>query len=67
MSENELEQLQRELRGTQEMLAHVLLTINEPVKVNFEQITAGIPDNLGIEVFEDMASNQFVFRLVENG
>jgi len=57
--------LQRELRGTQEMLAHVLLAVNQPVVVEHELVERGIPDNIRIQIDEDLERGTFTFYLKE--
>lgn len=63
--EAELEALGRELRGTQEMLAHVLLAVNEPVVVEKELVERGLPDTVQIRIDEDLERESFVFYLQE--
>jgi len=61
--EEELQAVGQELRGTQEMLAHVLLKIGEPVVVTMEDLERGFPDNVGVLIEEDLEKKEFVFRL----
>lgn len=60
---NEREQLFRELRGTQEMLAFVLESVGEPIRVAKEKVQKGLPDHLQIVVDDDLSTNEFVFYL----
>lgn len=62
---NQVEELERELRGTQEMLAFVLQAVGEEVVVTKEQIAAGLPENAQIQVIDDVQRDAFVFSLVE--
>lgn len=57
--------LQRELRGTQEMLAHVLLAAGGPVWVSKESVKEGLPDNLSIRIDDNLESGMFEFSLIE--
>lgn len=61
----ELDAVRRELRGTQEMLAHVLLAVNEPVTVDKELVERGLPDNIQIRIDENLEREEFVFYLQE--
>lgn len=63
--EAERDALARELRGTQEMLAHVLLAVNEPVVVEREMVERGLPDTVQIRIDEDLEKESFVFYLQE--
>ena len=62
---NRVEELERELRGTQEMLGFVLQTVGEEVVVTKGQIAAGLPENAQIQVIDDIQRDAFVFSLVE--
>jgi hypothetical protein len=57
--------LTRELRGTQEMLAHVLLAINQPVVVTRELVERGIPENLRIQIDDNIETDTFTFYIVD--
>ncbi len=61
--EEEWDDLRRQLRGTQEMLAMVLATVGEPVTVTKKMIDLGLPDGIGIVVEEDVQDECFIFYL----
>lgn len=63
--QSEVDALWRELRGTQEMFAHVLLAVGEPVIVTKESVAAGLPTDLEIRVDDDLKRDVFVFSLQE--
>jgi hypothetical protein len=60
--EEERDALRRELIGTQEMLAFVLQTVDEPVTVSKQQLNDGLPENAQIKI--DDTDEGFVFTLV---
>jgi len=62
-NESELEALQRELRGVQEMLALVLLVVGRPVAVSHELLAGDALSGKQIAVEEDVAKHLFVFSL----
>ena len=57
--------IERELIGTQEMLAHVLKAVGEPVVVTKEAIAEGLGNTTQIQVDDDLKLDAFVFSLVE--
>lgn len=62
--EEERDQLRRELRGVQEMLAVVLREIGEPVVVPKEGLANGI-GNVQIRIDDNIEENAFVFSVEE--
>jgi hypothetical protein len=66
MSDKEtIASLERELIGTQEMLAFVLKAVGEPVFVSKQSITRGLGDHAQIQVDDDIERDGFVFTLTE--
>ncbi len=63
-ADKRIAELERELRGTQEMLAFVLKAVGEPVIVTRESITAGL-GAAQISVEDDIERDCFVFKLVD--
>ena len=63
MEDNEREELLRELRGTQEMLAQVLQVIGEPVMIPKENIARSLPEGTEIKIDDDVQRDAFVFSL----
>lgn len=63
MNDERIAQLERELIGTQEMLAFVLKAIGEPVVVPKEFIKEGLGENAQIQVDDDLQKDAFVFSL----
>ena len=61
----QIEILEKELAGTQQMLALVLKTIGEPVVVTKETIANGLGNQL-IQVDDDIAADAFIFQLAED-
>lgn len=59
-----VEALQRELRGTQEMLFLVLETVGEPVQVPAEVVSGGIKGDKMIEITLDTDNLYWTFRTV---
>lgn len=59
--ETERDELRRDLRGTQEMLAHVLIAVGEPVEVTKEQLEAGLPEGTQIRIDDNVDMNSFFF------
>lgn len=57
--------LQRELRGTQEMLAQVLKAVGEEVFVTHKQMQEGFHGE-SIQVEQDFSRDGFSFRLVKD-
>lgn len=62
MSE-EVESLERELRGVQEMLALVLDEIGHPVEITKESIKRGLPNGAQIKIDEHLERDSFIFSL----
>lgn len=56
--------LERELRGVQEMLAFVLYEVDRPVVITKELLSRGLPNGAEICIDEDIKRNLFVFSLV---
>lgn len=66
MSQNEIDQLNKEIMAVQEMLALVLLTVGEPVFVSHETME-DVKRNgwkQAIAVEEDLRRDGFEFKLV---
>ena len=63
---DELDALQRELRGVQEMLAFVLYEVGEPVVVSKESMKSGLPEGAQIVIEENTDEDCFVFSLAAN-
>lgn len=63
--QEDYEALQRELIGTQEMLALVLKAVGEPVVVTKAIMTEGLPPGTQIQIDDDIIGNRFVFSLTE--
>lgn len=63
MSEETVEDLQRELQGTQQMLGHVLQAVGHPVFVAKNVLQEGIPDGAQIRIEDDIQGNRFIFSL----
>lgn len=57
-------ELERELRGIQEMLALVLLEVGEPVVVSKATMREGLPKGSEIMIEDNVAEDSFVFSLV---
>ena len=62
-AEKRIAELERELRGTQEMLALVLNEVAEPVTVPKETMRKGLPDGTQIRIDDHLEENAFVFSL----
>lgn len=60
--EQERDDLRRENRAVQEMLAQVLYAVGEPVLVNKETM-GNLPDGTAIKIDDDIVNGQFVFSL----
>lgn len=58
-----IDELERELRGVQEMLAFVLYEIGEPVVVSKNELKDGLPGGAEIRIDENIADDTFVFSL----
>lgn len=63
-AEKRIAELERELRGVQEMLALVLLEVAEPVTVSKEVMRRGLPKGAQIMIDDHMEEDVFVFALV---
>lgn len=63
-ADQRIAELERELMGTQEMLAFVLAAVGEPVEVSKELLDSGLPENATIAVDDDVQRELFVFSLV---
>jgi len=61
--ESERDNLKRELRGVQEMLAFVLYEVGEPVVVSKQELKSGLPDGAEIRIDENVSDETFVFSL----
>jgi len=59
----EIESLRKELWGAQEMLAHVLKVVNEPVFLPKNTLTEGLPEGTQIRIDDDVAGDRFIFSL----
>lgn len=64
-AEQKIAELERELIGTQEMLAFVLSAIGDPVEVTKESINQGLPAGSVIAVDDDLEREVFVFSLTK--
>jgi hypothetical protein len=60
-----MDPIEKELRGMQEMLGFVLAIVGHPVVVPKDVIKAGIPENVQIEILDDIDGDAFIFRLAE--
>lgn len=60
--EEERDELRKELRAVQEMLAQVLYAVGEPVTVDKENM-GNLPDGTQITIDDDIKGNRFVFGL----
>ena len=63
-AEKRIAELERELRGTQEMLALVLLEVGEPVTVSKSMMRNGIPAGAAINIDDHQEEDAFVFSVV---
>jgi hypothetical protein len=63
-AEQKIAELERELRGVQEMLAFVLQAAG-PVVVTREALENGLPANAQIAIDDNMMTEEFTFSLVE--
>lgn len=61
--ETERDELRKELRGTQEMLAQVLMAVGAPVEVTKEQLVAGLPEGTQIRIDDNIDSGSFIFHM----
>lgn len=59
--ETERDELRRDLRATQEMLAHVLLAVGEPVEVTKANLDNGLPDGSQIRIDDNVDLGSFFF------
>lgn len=59
--EEERDELRRDLRGTQEMLAHVLVAVGEPVEVTKAQLDAKLPEGTQIAIDDNVELGSFFF------
>lgn len=60
-----LDDVTKELIGTQEMLAFVLKAVGEDVVVPKSLVKEGLPGNTQIKVDDNAKQNAFIFGLVE--
>lgn len=60
-ADRRIEELERELRGTQEMLFLVLEAVGEPVYVPSSRVKAGIVGDKMIDVTLDEEAGEWVF------
>lgn len=65
-ADKKIADLERELLGTQEMLALVLAQIGEPVLVTKETVARGLNPGVQIQIDDDAQKEAFVFSLVGN-
>lgn len=61
--QQEIDDLSRELQGTQQMLGHVLQSVGHPVFVSKAVLQEGIPDGAQIRIDDDVAGDRFIFSL----
>lgn len=61
--EDRVAELERELRGVQEMLAFCLYEIGEPVVVTKQALKNGLPGGAEIRIDEDVENEAFIFSL----
>lgn len=59
--ETERDDLRKELRGTHEMLAQVLMAVGHPVQVTKEQLAKGLGDGTQIRIDDDLQTESFIF------
>lgn len=64
VAEQRIAELERELRGTQEMLALVLLEVDEPVTVSKATMRGGLPKGSEIMIEDNIEEDAFIFSLV---
>ncbi len=64
-ADKRIAELERELRGTQEMLAFILKEVGKPVVLKKATVNAGLPDNAQIQVDDNQVLDAFVFSIVE--
>lgn len=62
-AEKRIAELERELRGVQEMLALVLNEVAEPVVVSKATMRSGLPDGAQIKIDDHIEEDAFVFSL----
>jgi hypothetical protein len=62
-AEKRVAELERELRGVQEMLAFVLYEVAEPVTVSKTTMKTGLPDGASIRIDDHIEEDAFVFSL----
>lgn len=62
--EEERDDLRKELRAVQEMLAQVLHAVGQPISVNKEDM-GNLPDGTQIMIDDDLQGERFVFSLKE--
>ena len=60
--EEERDDLRKELRAVQEMLAQVLYSVDAPVNVNKSDM-GNLPDGTQIMIDDDIQGDRFVFSL----
>lgn len=62
-ADQRIAELERELRGVQEMLALVLNEISEPVVVSKRTMREGLPQGAQIRIDDHIEEDAFVFSL----
>jgi len=60
--EQELEEIKKQLWGTQQMLGYVLLTVGEPVRVARADIESPLPEGSRVALHED-GDDHFLFMV----
>ncbi len=58
-----IRELEQEVKNTEEMLAHVLLAVGEPVVVSEEMLARGFSDDIEIYVENDVVKNTYTFSV----
>lgn len=66
-ADKRIEELERELRGTQEMLFLVLEAVVEPVYVDAQRVRDGIKGDKMIDVTLDEKAGEWVFSVKDVG
>lgn len=62
----ELDHARRENMALQEMLAHAVVALGKPLRINHEDMVSGKFEGKRINIAEDLEKEQFVISLVED-
>lgn len=63
---DELDHARRENMALQEMLAHAIVALGQPLRINQEDLMSGKFEGKRIDVSEDVKKEQFVISLAAN-